>query len=319
MKKILLAAVAALAITSCSQNEEFESPAGKSPIVFKSVVGKSTRAAEAKDADLQKAGYKVYGYNTAGDGMASDVTLGKAFMDAQASYSAGWSLTGGPYYWPLTDKIQFFAYSSPKDVVTGYSATTGYPSFSYTVQAVADQEDLLVAHAPDKVKADGDVNLNFGHALTQVNFKLKGDTDGADYSVTSITIKGALPTGTFTYAADKGVWTGITGTSVDYAYAITNPTEFTGKGDKVIATATNAFMLMPQPLASVTIEVAYTATLGSVTTFSGTKSVALTGSWETGKKILYTLVLPSDATEMNLVPKVGEWDTETSEPDKTPV
>ena len=35
MKKILFAAVAALAITSCSQNEEIDAPAQKTPVSFK--------------------------------------------------------------------------------------------------------------------------------------------------------------------------------------------------------------------------------------------------------------------------------------------
>ena len=47
MKKILFAALAALAITSCSQNEEIEAPTQKTEINFRSVVGKSSRAAEA--------------------------------------------------------------------------------------------------------------------------------------------------------------------------------------------------------------------------------------------------------------------------------
>ena len=45
MKKILLAVTAALAITGCSQNEEFESTGLKSEIVFNTIVSKTTRAA----------------------------------------------------------------------------------------------------------------------------------------------------------------------------------------------------------------------------------------------------------------------------------
>lgn len=38
MKKILLAVTAALAITSCSQNEEFEAPSQKAEINFNTAV-----------------------------------------------------------------------------------------------------------------------------------------------------------------------------------------------------------------------------------------------------------------------------------------
>ena len=44
MKKILLAVTAALAITSCSQNEEFENAGQKAEINFGSIVSNSTRA-----------------------------------------------------------------------------------------------------------------------------------------------------------------------------------------------------------------------------------------------------------------------------------
>ena len=53
MKKILFAALAALAITSCSQNEEIEAPTQKTEINFRSVVGKSSRAAEATTENLE--------------------------------------------------------------------------------------------------------------------------------------------------------------------------------------------------------------------------------------------------------------------------
>ncbi len=52
MKKILFAALAVLAITSCSQNEEIEAPTQKTEINFRSVVGKSSRAAEATTENL---------------------------------------------------------------------------------------------------------------------------------------------------------------------------------------------------------------------------------------------------------------------------
>ena len=46
MKKILLAVTAALAIMSCSQNEEFEAPNQQTKIDFTSVVRKATRATD---------------------------------------------------------------------------------------------------------------------------------------------------------------------------------------------------------------------------------------------------------------------------------
>lgn len=64
MKKILFAALAALAITSCSQNEEIEAPTQKTEINFRSVVGKSSRATEATTENLESQGFILYAYNT---------------------------------------------------------------------------------------------------------------------------------------------------------------------------------------------------------------------------------------------------------------
>lgn len=60
MKKILLAAVAALAIVGCTQNEEIEKAGEKAEINFGTVVKNSTRAAITDDAVLKKSGFTVY-------------------------------------------------------------------------------------------------------------------------------------------------------------------------------------------------------------------------------------------------------------------
>ena len=57
MKKILLAVTAALAITSCSQNEEFENEGQKAEINFTTIVSKATRASELKTEGLKTRRY----------------------------------------------------------------------------------------------------------------------------------------------------------------------------------------------------------------------------------------------------------------------
>ena len=84
MKKILLAVTAALAITSCSQNEEFEAPSQKAEINFNTAV---TRATELNTNGLQKAGFEIYAYNTGTSGMTADVVLP---AEAWISNSARW-------------------------------------------------------------------------------------------------------------------------------------------------------------------------------------------------------------------------------------
>lgn len=71
MKKILFAAVAAMAITGCSQNEEIEKAVQPVEIGFNTAVSKTTRATTLVNADFTK--FTAYAYSTTG-----------AFADATA-------------------------------------------------------------------------------------------------------------------------------------------------------------------------------------------------------------------------------------------
>ena len=109
MKKILLAVTAALAITGCSQNEEFEAPSQKAEINFNTAV---TRATELDIDGLKSSGFQVYAYNTKAEEMSATVTLSTPWINGSATYSdSKWTVSGGPYYWPLAENLQFFAHT----------------------------------------------------------------------------------------------------------------------------------------------------------------------------------------------------------------
>ena len=206
MKKILFAALAALAITSCSQNEEIEAPTQKTEINFRSVVGKSSRAAEATTENLESQGFILYAYNTKTITM-DKVTAGSlttTFINGKKATctNSNWSVADGPYYWPIAENLQFFAYSPEAGGITNYATTGTYPSFTYTLQTI--QTDLLAACVTDKAKTNsatsvGSVDLTFNHILTQINFKLQGKDTGFKYNVTSIKLSGVANSGTYTY------------------------------------------------------------------------------------------------------------------------
>lgn len=315
MKQILLAALAAMAITSCSQSEDIPSAGNDDgQITFNTVVKKSTRATPMVTDKF--ASFSVYGYNTQAD-FDGTAALGSAFMDNVAATKAAdgsWTLAGGPYYWPLTGKMQFFAVS-PAANVTAYAVGTpsGFPSFSYTIQN--QQEDLLAAQTVNAAKSANAVQLSFSHLLTQVNFSAALEAN-FDYAITSIKIVGVGNSGTFTYAADKGAWSTVTGTA-SYEYAgnfSATPT------DNIVnlSKADNALMLMPQTLPDgAKIEVTYkaTATTGNKQiTFDGTKSITIEkATWTPGQNIRYKLQLPSGAQDISFSTSIGNWDNATDE------
>lgn len=192
MKKILFAAVAALAITSCSQNEEIDAPVQKTPVSFKTIVNKSARATAMLEADFSE--FKVYAYNTGTDNIATATAIGTAFINGEEVTKAAegaWGMST-THYWPVSDNIQFFAFSPKAAISTDlWNVATKYPSFTYTIKDVASQEDLLVASATDKTKPTTDqaIELAFSHILTQINFSAKLVKNFA-YTITGISIKG---------------------------------------------------------------------------------------------------------------------------------
>lgn len=327
MKKILLAVTAALAITSCSQNEEFENAGQKAEINFGSIVSNSTRATITDDGNFDT--FTVNGYKTSSI-MGSEVTLTSGFINNEVvNKTEGVWKHDKVFYWPI-NYVQFFA-TSPQQTLTVPGA--GYPEFSYTVGAIDTQKDLLVANLKDQQKSDAAVQLTFQHALTQVNFSIKGDTKGFDYKVTKLIIKGVDGTGLFKFDGTDNVggWTpdakaaGIYETSyvegseialTDVADDLSTVVKFDVDPKKSL------FMLLPQTLqAGAEVAITYTAAPTGKTdatdlTFTGTKKVALTGTWAASKKVRYTLTLTSDAKEITIGdPSVSGWgEPETNTP-----
>lgn len=308
MKKILFAAVATLAITSCSQNEEFDAQKSYEIGFTKAAV---TRATVMGTNDLRA--FKVFGYAHTGDyGIGS---TGTSIMDGNYNSTDGSAWTekdSKTFYWPVTDNVSFFAYS-PIEVAEGaYKYTTGYPTISYTIEdAIADQADFLVCKLENQKKAgEGKVSLGFNHALTQVLFKLKGAEETATYTVTKVTIKGLKNMGTYNYA--DATWTSTSGIK-DYSF-ITNK-NFEGGDDNAVTLNENdqLMILMPQELNGVVVEVVYSVktTTGNISLFTGTRTATLSGTWGSGQKYTYTLALKA-GDSMDVSGSVNDnWDPKT--------
>lgn len=323
MKKILLAVTAALAITGCSQNEEFDNAAQNAEIGFSTIVSKTTRAGITKIDELQKSGFTVYAYNTGENAAgATDATLTNSIFPADGlgvTFSAEnkWTYTG-TYYWPLKDKVQFFAYATDASV-TGYEVTGLYPTFKYTIAAAAaDQKDFVVAKALDQTKPAGDLALKFTHALTQVNFSVIG-ADDKTYEISSISIQGVAASGVYSFKDDK--WTPTADeTTGTYTYPIAADASVTGSTNAVNLDQPNgALMLMPQAMPeNAKILISYSVYDGETLVAESTDtavSLKGTATWEAGKKVRYTLKLANNAVSMSFKPEVGEWSTS----DDTPV
>lgn len=324
MKKILFLAMAAAAMVSCSQNEEFENAGQKAEVKFGAIVKSSTRATIVKNADFKK--FTVYGFKTGDKMTTTPAPTRTAFMDGvtvtKDATTSKWGYTGNPYYWPTTGYVQFF--SVVPAPAAGIAVGDGYPSFDYTVPVIGDQEDLLAANLTDKDKTAGDLQLPFNHLLTQVNFSIKGE-NGFTYTLTELELIGVKDKGTFTFdgTATAGGWSGHTVSATpSTVYKYTGSVELISDGTNSTKLDTESdalFMLLPQSITqdAVIVKVTYsaqtTAAPVQITADNVKKEVAIpAGTWEKGKSVRYTLNLTSDASQVTFgEPVWSEWGTES--------
>lgn len=320
MKKILFAAVAALAIVGCTQNEEFDNLGSKAEINFKSVVGKNTRAVEMDLPGLKNAGFNVYAYNTGTALIGAGVLDNPIMKNSKITWATNAWTGDKTYYWPSTDYVQFFAYASSTVTSLTASDTDKYPTIvDYTVPtAAASQEDLLVAKATDLTKVKGTtVNFTFSHALTQVNFSIKPKVaDDFKYVVTGISLEKIGSVATYSY--DSG-WTAPT-TPISYACALSA----TEDDNSVISGNTTALgeeplMLLPQTLgddAQIVIKYKVVDSKGKeyYATADAGKAISIKGEvWTANKKMRYTLALTNDATPISWdVTSVDGWTSDSN-------
>lgn len=328
MKKILLVVTAALAITSCSQNEEFENPNQQAKIGFTSVVKKATRAVDTTSDSFLAFTVSSYVTDAAYDGTGA---LGNAYMNGisytKANASANWTTDNtDTYYWPSVTsgkKVQFFAY--PTTEPTSYSIPdTGYPSVSFTVDNVpTNQKDLVVAHVADATSesngvTNGTLTLDFKHVLTRINFAyIPGDVN-LTYDVTAISIanvKGGK--GTYTFNAGDGEWNLAAATDIpSYAYNVKQSrVKVTDKNYYSLADNNASWMLLPQDVSKKVISVTYSTKQGEMEVFSGIKTVDIPEDteWKVGQNVLYVLTLPAGATEAHLDANVSTWNDATED------
>lgn len=149
MKKILFAALAALAITSCSQNEidgiDNGTPKSKNEIGVNTIVKKSSRAAVTSNSSFTS--FKLHAYIVKSNDIATS-GWGNAYMDGieYKGSQGSWATTSGTFYWPITE-MQFFGYTN--DVTyTAPASSSAYPTISYTLpDTPADQKDIIVAYS----------------------------------------------------------------------------------------------------------------------------------------------------------------------------
>lgn len=198
MKKSLFTgfiALAALTMTSCSNDENMVSIPQGNAIEFGTYVGRDaqTRASVFETADMQTAGFGVYAYYTAQSTWADYTSKNTPnFMNnTKVTWNSGtskWEYTPVKY-WPNNpnDKVSFFAYAPWQENTASSNITlnTGAASLDFKVpNDVTQQTDLTWSSSEHmdetKQSISGQVEFLFRHALARIDFTLQAAVDQID-------------------------------------------------------------------------------------------------------------------------------------------
>lgn len=238
---------------------------------------------------VQNNGFKVAGIvNSTG----TKVTM----FNCHATWSSPTSCynpDGGPFYYPVSDNMNFYAvYPSSQNITISSGAAT----LAYTQNM---DTDLLASKALNVASQASPVALTFDHIKSLLHFKAVGTDPYAMYKVTGITVT-APNGGTYSYASNS--WT-ASSTNGSYVYSSATTTL---SGTTTIA---GAMTLVPcTPSVTVTWDCYSLDGATKVAAYSVTKSLG--DALLIGKDTTVTLRLPnSSAVPITFSVTVSSWGT----------
>ena len=346
MKKMLfLAAVSAIALTSCVNEENFEGPKPQAQVMrFDAPVMKQTRAnvkGEINGVHYNKQeDFKIFCkvYKGAFNGWDASTGIMDYFNPAgdvatnEGNGSQYWS-TETTYYWPDAEYCLAFAAYSPAELETDPEniefTANGLQIEGFQTEADANEQyDLMYSdRVIDRNKKDNGssaVPLVFRHALTSIIFSSEKEDENVNYTIKSATLNGSFiqkadfnqnikESDNFTKGTAK--WENPeTATVANYEpnfdefQVTTTPTQFTQ--------GTSALLLIPQDVpadAAVTIE--YTKSSNGVDT-DNTVTIKLSDfrqeggseitTWEMGKRYVYRVAFGQNK-KIYFEPTTEDW------------
>ena len=244
---------------SCSQDDIVEANLGADEIRFAAVTNGATRAADIYNPKEMPASFQV-----------SAISQGKVYISddkidrvgEQAPYK--WENSTGTRYWP-EDAVDFYAHVNAG---TTFALNSGAPTFNNfsVASGVGGQVDLLYAVKKGETKETTPVQLNFRHALSQIVFKARNESENIFVQIKGIKVVNVKGQGTYKFptvttdpnlpeessnnVTSRGSWT-LEGGNVTYDVELDALTAV--EGSKTNPTPVNltdvkgkALMLLPQ-------------------------------------------------------------------------
>ncbi|MDE6271152.1 MAG: fimbrillin family protein [Muribaculaceae bacterium] len=309
---LILIALTGVAVASCSDDEPLEVRQSTESISFRS--GMKSRASETTNANLKSI------YVTAFNGT-------KPYFE-NVNFERGadsYFTSASRYDWlENNETLQFFAYAPSQTElgadITNVDGKAGLKLENFSVpDQIADQVDFITANASGNKKqnAETGVELTFDHRLAQIEIQAKSENKTYTYKVAGVRIGRAEFMGTFDFTTNE--WTLDDWHDTAVYDATCDEITLTAEPQSIMGPSGNA-MLLPQTLTpwdfkgdpdnvardsylSVLVRilrtdngyVMYPFDTDTQKDATGQKrqyawaSIPLSGTWEQGKKYIYTL------------------------------
>ena len=319
MKKFFaLAAVVALALTSCVTTTEIPDPAGE--ISFEAFNFKAQSRADVYGPIVGTAypeteHFGVYAFIST-DAVNNYMNNAEILLDdVELVKDGAWRSINPRYYWPKGGTLTFVAYSPyVENNAPSADRTTGISFTAYTTTANLDEQiDLMATDLIPEVAnyREDAVPVVFNHLLSQVCFQVNTEvtSDVATVTLEELTLTNVLPTGDYA----EGAWSNVRGAALTFEYlpGIDDKQEVNGTATAV----KKAAIVIPQTLAKAeavnNIKVSYTFSIkyagtGATDVVNGTYELKdATTAWEKGHKYTYTITYGT-SDEITFTPSIEE-------------
>lgn len=256
MKKYyFLAAGLLLMLGSCSQDDIVDVNHDGDEIRFAAVTNGSTRAADIYNPNNMPASFNV-----------AAMSQGQVYIAGDVINKTGdsWVNSTGTRYWPEA-AVDFYAHVNSGSAFMLNDGAPTFNNFSVATE-VGSQLDLLYSVKKGQKKTERPVTLNFRHALSQIVFKAKNESENIYVQIKGIKVVNVKGQGTYKFptvttdpnlpeessnnVTSRGSWT-LEGGNVTYDVELDALTAV--EGSKTNPTPVNltdvkgkALMLLPQ-------------------------------------------------------------------------
>lgn len=198
MKKCFFGAIAVLALASCS-NEKVVELSQDQEIKFTVEAGKATsRAHDGYCNNVKPGDFQVW---ASAQGKNYFNALGEKYTLQDGVYKPE---NGTLRYWPESGTVNFFATKNENGTSTwAFTNPSSLKFTGYTVQATpAAQLDFIYAAKLNVEKTSSAVELNFRHALSQIEFKAQNNNNKIYVEIDEVSVVNVNSKGNITITKD---------------------------------------------------------------------------------------------------------------------